>query len=99
MSAASTARVPTANGSRYLVQLCKHWTHRFPHTTYADGEGRVPFGPDRACLFSADPDGLTMRLEVADPALLDRMESVVVEHLKRFAFREDFGEIAWTREG
>ena len=39
-----------------------------------------------------------MRIEVADPETLDRMEAVVVDHLKRFAFREDFGDIAWTRK-
>ena len=30
MSASSTALVPTANGSRYLQQLCKHWEHNLP---------------------------------------------------------------------
>jgi hypothetical protein len=23
----TSARVPTVNGSRYLQQLCKHWSH------------------------------------------------------------------------
>ena len=81
-----------------MVQLCKHWAHKFPATEVSATKGRVPFGPDRVCMFQAGPDQLTLRLEVADPATLDRMEAVVVEHLKRFSFREDLGEIAWTRE-
>lgn len=24
-----TAMVPTTSGSRYLQQLCKHWSHKF----------------------------------------------------------------------
>jgi hypothetical protein len=27
---------------------------------------------------------------------LERLQLVVVEHVKRFAFREDFGEVQWT---
>ena len=38
-----------------------------------------------------------MRIETADAEALNRMEGVVIEHLKRFAFREDLGEIHWTR--
>jgi hypothetical protein len=38
-----------------------------------------------------------MKLETGDVETLDRMEGVIVDHLKRFAFREDLGEIAWSR--
>jgi hypothetical protein len=27
---------------------------------------------------------------------LERLQRVVVEHIKRFAFREDLGEVQWT---
>jgi hypothetical protein len=93
---ASEARVPTSSASRYLVQLCKHWSHKF-QVEYTPARGVVPFGPDRLCRFEAKPDALMMRLEVADTETLDRMEAVVVDHLKRFAFREDLGDVTWTR--
>jgi hypothetical protein len=92
----SEARVPTSSAVRYLVQLCKHWSHKF-QVEYTPERGVVPFGPDRLCRFDAHPDALVMRLEVADPETLDRMEGVVVDHLKRFAFREELGDIIWTR--
>ena len=91
----SEARMTTTAGSRYLVQLCKHWSHKFP-VEYTPEQGRVPFGPDRTCTFEATPDALVMRLETADQATLERMQKVVVDHLKRFAFREDLSEVAWT---
>ena len=88
----SEARVVTSSASRYLVQLCKHWSHKFA-VDYTPVRGRVPFGPDRACTFQAEPEFLAIRLEAADEATLTRLEGIVVEHLKRFAFREDLGRI------
>lgn len=92
----SEARVSTESASRYLVQLCKHWSHKFP-VEYTAEHGVVPFGPDRRCRFEAQPDALVMTLEVADAETLERMQTVVVDHLKRFAFREDLGAIGWSR--
>ena len=37
---------------------------------------------------SAEPDALDIRLDVADPASVDRAKEVVASHLDRFAFRE-----------
>jgi hypothetical protein len=38
-----------------------------------------------------------MVLHVTDAANLERMQNVVAEHLKRFAFREEL-EVVWTRD-
>lgn len=92
----SEARVPTASASRYLQQLCKHWSHKFA-VEYTPENGSIPFAADRRCLLVATPDHLALRVETDDDASLTRMESVVVDHLKRFAFREDLGEITWQR--
>jgi len=92
----SEARVPTASASRYLQQLCKHWSHKFA-VEYTPAKGSIPFAADRRCLLEATPDHLTMRIEAGDEAALARMEGVVVDHLKRFAFREDLGSIDWQR--
>lgn len=92
----SEAHVPTASASRYLQQICKHWSHKFP-VEFTSESGCVPFSEDRRCDFSANADTLTMRIHASDEATLERTQHVVVEHLKRFAFREDLGEIRWTR--
>ena len=92
----SQARVPTAEASRYLKQLCRHWSHKFPVET-TDDHGTVPFGEDRVCTFEAEADALLMRVATPDPAALTRLENVVADHLLRFAFRENLGEIRWSR--
>ncbi|MBP2230286.1 hypothetical protein J2847_003589 [Azospirillum agricola] len=96
--AASTTRIATANGRRYMTQLCKHWAHKFA-VTYDDDQGTVPFGEDRLCRLAADDSGLGITIEVADAAGLPQLQQVVIDHLKRFAFREDLGEPVWTPVG
>jgi len=90
----AVARVATTNGSKYLQQLCKHWSHKF-ETEFDADTGRIAF-PTAALTFAATPDLLTMTLAAPDAATLDRMETVVVDHLQRFAFREAL-EVTWTR--
>ena len=90
--AASQAQIRTEHASRYLQQLCKHWSHKFA-VSFDPTHGVVPF-PTSRCTFDATPDMLTLRIDAhADD--LARMESVVVEHLGRFAFREAL-DIRWT---
>jgi hypothetical protein len=93
----SNARVATANASRYLQQVCKHWSHKFA-VEFTPERGRVPFADDRSCRFEAEPKALVMHLEAPDEASLTRLQGVVVDHVKRFAFREDLSEVAWSRE-
>jgi len=92
----STARVPTASGSRYLQQLCKHWSHNLNVEFTAD-EGRVIFPRDaRGAEWAADgkltmaaaPDALDCTLEASSPEHLEALKGVVARHLDRFAFRE-----------
>ncbi|MCJ2027413.1 MULTISPECIES: DUF2218 domain-containing protein [unclassified Methylobacterium] len=92
----SLARVQTTEASRYLQQLCRHWSHKFDVEATAD-QGKVPFGADRVCTLNAEPDALVMRIESADPVNLTRLENVVSDHLLRFAFREGLGDIRWSR--
>jgi hypothetical protein len=93
----SNARVATANASRYLQQVCKHWSHKFA-VEFTPERGRVPFADERVCEFKAEPQALVMHLEAPDEESLTRLQGVVVDHVKRFAFREDLGEVAWSRE-
>jgi hypothetical protein len=92
--AQSTADVKTENASRYLQQLCKHWSHKMA-TEFDPASGRVDF-PSGAQLFLA-ADGGELHLDLTAPEdALERMEAVVADHLKRFAFREEL-EFAWRK--
>ena len=92
--AESVATIATANASRYLQQLCKHWGHRL-EVEFDAARGRVNFGT-AAVHFTAAADALTAVLAGPDAATLDRLEPVVAEHLRRFAFREPL-QVAWVR--
>lgn len=93
---ASHATIATASASRYLQQLCKHWSHKFA-VEFTPEHGTIPFDASRVCTLDASPDSLVLRIEAADDPTLERMQGVVVDHLKRFAFREGLGEVRWTR--
>jgi hypothetical protein len=88
------ANISTASASRYLQQLCKHWSHRFA-VEFTPEHGRIPFDESRTCTLDASETGLALRIEAPDEATLERTEGVVIEHLKRFAFREDLGDVKW----
>ena len=93
---ASRATIATASASRYLQQLCKHWSHKFA-VAFTPEHGTIPFDASRVCTLDAAGDHLDLRIEAADDATLERMQGVVIDHLKRFAFREDLGEVRWTK--
>lgn len=92
----SQAIFPTASGSRYLQQLCKHWAHKFP-VNFTPEEGEIEFGEGRLCRLRASADALTMQAVTPDEAGLERLQDVIVKHVARFAFREDMTGVSWTR--
>jgi hypothetical protein len=91
----SAADVKTERASRYLQQLCKHWSHKM--TTEFDPEkGRVDFPSGAQLLLEADAAELHLKLEAPEDGL-ERMQTVVADHLKRFAFREEL-QFAWQKK-
>ncbi len=93
--AQSTADVKTDHASRYLQQLCKHWSHKMT-TQFDPTNGRVDFPSGAQLLLAADAGDL--RLTLTAPAdAIERMQDVVADHLKRFAFREEL-EFAWQKQ-
>ena len=92
--ATSVSNVRTDHASRYLQQLCKHWSHRFS-VEFDAATGRVPFGAENVLDLAVEPGNLVMTLTVEKPEDLERMQNVVADHLKRFAFREEL-DVNWT---
>jgi len=90
------AAVPTANASRYLQQLCKHWQHNLTVEFDAD-HGTVVFPRDARgashpgdaqVTFDAAADALNVRIDATSAEQLDGLKGAVARHLDRFAFRE-----------
>lgn len=79
-------RVATVHASRYLQQLCKHWSHKYP-VEFTPEHGRIEMTA-AVLVMDADAEGLALHLEAA-PEDLERMEGVVERHLERFAFKEE----------
>lgn len=92
----STTTVGASDARKYMLQLCKHWSHKLD-VAYDDATGSIVFDDARRCDLAVDGETLTLKVEAADEEALERTQNTVVNHLKRFAFREDFGDIAWSR--
>lgn len=91
----STADVPTQHASRYLQQLCKHWSHKM-ETEFDPLHGRIVFPSGALTLLSANPTHLSISIDADDDETLSRLETVVADHIRRFGFREEL-EFNWNR--
>lgn len=87
------ADITTNQGSRYLQQLCKHWSHKFA-VEFDPLHGSIQLDAVR-CTMSAEPDRLLVEVAGDDPETLPRMCDVVLAHIQRFAFRETL-EARWV---
>ncbi|MCO5163207.1 MAG: DUF2218 domain-containing protein [Mesorhizobium sp.] len=84
--AKSSALVPTEHASKYLQQLCKHWSHRL-EVTFDPMHGTVKF-PEAVATMSARDGGLEVTVASDAAETVERLKGVVSSHLDRFAFRE-----------
>lgn len=87
----SITQIQTRDASRYLRQLCKHFSHKVP-AEFDDKQGSITF-PFGTCALLAQEGALTVTVAGEDP---DKLEHVVGSHLERFAFREAL-KVAWVR--
>jgi hypothetical protein len=89
----------TGSAARYMAQLCKHFAHKLP-VTLNERDGQMVFSAG-VCDVVAEENGLRIMASAEDEAGLHQVESVVIRHLQRFAFREMTEEaaaaIAWRR--
>ncbi|MBW4329626.1 DUF2218 domain-containing protein [Stakelama sp. CBK3Z-3] len=92
----ATANVPTENGSRYLQQLCKHWSHSLD-VDFTPEHGTIIFprdargadwDDDAKAVLKAEPENLAIRLEASSAEHLAALKGVLERHLDRFAHRE-----------
>jgi hypothetical protein len=103
IASSASATVPTSNASRYLQQLCKHWTHNL-QVEFTPEHGRVIFPRDARgadhpgdgiVTFDAQPAGLEVRIEASSADQLEGLKGAVARHLDRFAFREAPLQFDW----
>ena len=82
----SIARVSTENASSYLRKLCQHWSHKFL-VSFDAQHGTIDLAVGK-CILDAEENALKVRLEMVAEGNEARLQQVVEEHIKRFAFRE-----------
>lgn len=90
----STVQIETSNPSRLIRRLCKHWSHKF-EVSFDERQGQIALG-DTQCLLTAGEGSLTAQIRTEDEAQLERMETVVADHLQRMSADESFS-FAWRR--
>jgi hypothetical protein len=78
-----------------MTQLAKHWSHKF-EVEHDERQARIVLPAGTLRMTTAD-DGLVLIVETEDEATLARLETVVADHLRRFAFREPDLALEWTR--
>ena len=90
----SLGRFPTANASKYMQQLCKHFAHKV-EVRYDDktAEAAMPMGP---CRMWANDTELRIEVTASTPEMLVPARKVIDSHLERFAFREEFKAMNWA---
>jgi len=93
----SRAMIATKFATKYLIQLSKHWSHKFPKLTYSETEAHIPLSEIITINMFADENSLVVQILTPDELEALRMEGVFVNHLQRFAFREEL-TIHWSRE-
>ena len=95
--AIARGRATTASGSKYLQQLCKHWSHKF-EVEFTPTQGQVRFASATATL-EACADGLAVCIEADDPGSVEQLKETLTRHIDRFAFREAPLAFTWSASG
>lgn len=100
-SVSTHAVVKTEHASKYLQQLCKHWSHNL-QVEFTPENGTVVFPKDArgadhpgdaVVTFDVVEDGLGIRIDASSDAQLEGLKGAVARHIDRFAFRE--GELVY----
>ena len=90
----ATAKFETAKGSKYLQQLCKHFSHKLDVSfTKTSGKIALPTGP---AALEANSNFLRITVEADDIETLKRAKNIIDKHLIKFAFRENIQGVNWV---
>ena len=89
----SRTSIDTPNASRYLQQLCKHWSHKHA-VTFDTCSGLIDFGHSK-CSLEAAGSILKLELSAHEASRLNHMEGVIATHLQRFARQESLS-VDWA---
>lgn len=90
----SSGEFVTANASRYLQQLCKHFAHKI-EVSFDTHAGRCVLSSGVVTL-AADDQALRAGIVSDSVEGLEQAQGVIDRHLERFAFREGFTNMVWT---
>jgi hypothetical protein len=91
-----SSAVPTANGGRYLQQLCKHWQHKLKVTMKGEDEAEIEMFSGDTVDLKAMSDALNVSIRSSNADTIDVTRTVVEDHLNRFAFREAPLDFRWS---
>lgn len=89
----ATGRMNTDAGSRYLQQLCKHWSHK-AEAEFDAQHGHIAFASGNGVEMQAKSDSLLITARTGPRGDLEQWKDVIASHLERFAFREEV-EVDW----
>jgi 4-hydroxy-2-oxoheptanedioate aldolase len=90
----ATGGAKTESASRYLQQLCKHWSHKGA-AEFDANQGSVRFDSGNRLEMTATDQALSIIATTGPRGDLARWKQVITDHLVRFAFREEL-EITWS---
>ncbi|MGE8044296.1 DUF2218 domain-containing protein [Pseudomonas monteilii] len=90
----SQATIATDQPSRYILRLSKHWGHKFS-VVFDNEHSRIELG-DAVCELQAEGNQLNVLIRASETSL-DKMETVVAEHLQRFAPQHTSLAFDWVR--
>ena len=78
----ASTRIPTADASKYILKLCRHFAHKVPAAfTAQDGQVRFLQGQ---CVMKADAESLGVYLRAESLEGIQAMQFIIDDHLKRF---------------
>lgn len=97
MTIRSRAIIETENAGKYLQQLSKHWSHKFPDLTFNEKEAHIPFSSDVTIDMFAENNSLVVQILTPNEFEAIKIEGIFDQHILRFAFKEQLS-INWHRE-
>ena len=80
------ATIPTDSPERYILRLCKHFSHRVP-SQWSNGKGQVDFAMGQ-CWLSAQKSALSVLCQAENPTDLEEIQETIKSHFDRFAQQE-----------